>query len=345
MNVSASAFSPTAASAATASSWALPRTSGTVTCGTPTDTVMVTVLPCGWGASPGPGETAMTAPAGTSALRPSARRTAKPSASRLAVAASGLWPTTSGTFTGARPELTTTVTDWSRRRSVPAGGSKEMTLPCGTVSLKPDAGTSGVGWPASSACTSSSGLPTRSTGTVNRSGPFETTISTSEPRISRPPVGSAEITVPSGTSSLNCSSAKAGSRPASESSSTAVSSGWPTTDGTSVNRPSPSHQPTAPMVTASSSTRATASRARRRRMCGGTPGRIAAERGAIPGRAPETDVVGPGPMPGSIEVPRPRSGPPSTSVLGSPSRPGLLGCRGRDAARFVGRSVSGPPAA
>ena len=61
-----------------------PMTSGTVTCGRPADTVMVTALPKGCGPSAGPGVTAMTSPTSTAALRPSSPRvTVKPAAVRL----------------------------------------------------------------------------------------------------------------------------------------------------------------------------------------------------------------------------------------------------------------------
>ena len=64
----------------------MPVTSGTVTSGTPAETVIVTVLPNATGPSPGPGVTAMTSPTSTAALRPSSPfLTTKPSASRLAV--------------------------------------------------------------------------------------------------------------------------------------------------------------------------------------------------------------------------------------------------------------------
>ena len=70
-NLVESTFRPAASRAAVASPSLMPVTSGTVTRGTPADTVIVTVLPNATGPSPGPGVTAMTSPVSTAALRPS----------------------------------------------------------------------------------------------------------------------------------------------------------------------------------------------------------------------------------------------------------------------------------
>ena len=81
-----STTSPAACSAAVASSWFLPMTSGTCTWGRPADTVIVTALPKGCGPSAGPGVTAMTSPTSTAALRPSSPRvTVKPAAVEVAL--------------------------------------------------------------------------------------------------------------------------------------------------------------------------------------------------------------------------------------------------------------------
>ncbi len=162
--------------------------------------------------------------------------------------------------------------------------------------------------------------------------PLDTTSRTSVPRMASPADGSAEMTAPSGTVSLNCVSQQSGSSPASCSRSIAAACSCPI----QVRDLGPAARPEPPADRAD--------RDGQQQDDGhGEAGAAATDVLGTPGRSAGGEGIGRRRRRGRARRPcraacwcdRRAGRRPSTSV------PGSLGCRGR-VGRLVGRSVSGP---
>ena len=170
----------------------MPITSGTVTCGRPVDTTIVTVEPRVTLVPPD-GLCEITSPSGSSDSCSSAA-TSKPSSRRRASAESRVRPVTSGTVTCSGPWLTSSRTRVPFVTSVPSGGTVRMANPFLTLSENSGSVVTSRSalWSSRTACTSDR----RSTGGTSTSpGPPETSSVTVEPSsASTPPFGSWSTT-------------------------------------------------------------------------------------------------------------------------------------------------------
>ena len=187
---------PAALSAFVASAVDLPVTSGTLTCGVPRETLIVTRVPFAT-FTPALGLSEITWPFGCveSCLT---EETLKPASSSVDLATLSCLPTTSGTATSSGPELTTTWTRDPTGTWLSATGVVEITRPRLTSELcsnevfanRPCFLRILIAW--------SSGFPVTS-GTLVRPGPLDTlSLTVDDFSTVFPAVGSWETTIPIG---------------------------------------------------------------------------------------------------------------------------------------------------